>query len=205
MRPTMLFVFAFFVACASAPTTLQRGTLTRPPPARPRPGVGAPVHDPRAPHPSVEPGPRPTRVLPQTPEARREPGIWASTDPDIRLVPSVEGVILPSPYPPTDEDAPFVQRCANVLNDVFAHRAVQEAYSNLLIDERLCAIATTYTLCVDAYRDLARHLSRAAEVEQLDRLSVAGSEFRKSLCADARSTGSVNKFTMLFSTTWRGM
>lgn len=81
---------ATLAGCSStpdAPSQYERGTY-RPPPRAP---TFEPNHD--APHttgqpghlrpmPQVEPGPRPKRLLPQTPETARQPGIWASEAPN---------------------------------------------------------------------------------------------------------------------------
>jgi hypothetical protein len=166
MRPTMLFVFAFFVACASAPTTLQRGTLTRPPPARHRPGVGAPVHDPRAPHPSVEPGPRPTRVLPQTPETRREPGIWATESPRAAKLPDAPAKwpdpphILgwPLPYPPTAgtaDDRYYARKCAHYMA-LQASGLPLASPDSLTLDVAKCFAAKLYRACMGIESDAAK-------------------------------------------------
>jgi hypothetical protein len=67
-------------ACVSPSTTYERGTL-RPLPARPQPKVG-PTYDPHVAPLPPQPQPKPGRVLPQTPETQREPGLWAANIPD---------------------------------------------------------------------------------------------------------------------------
>jgi hypothetical protein len=62
---------------SSTPSQYDRGTLTGPPPAQQRPGVGLPTYDPHV-APRPEPQPAQSRLLPQTPETQRQPGIWAS-------------------------------------------------------------------------------------------------------------------------------
>jgi hypothetical protein len=71
------------LGCASgAPTTYSKGTLRPPPPAPTRPGVGLPAYEPGVRPMPPQPNPAPRRVLPQTPETRKEPGLWASEAPE---------------------------------------------------------------------------------------------------------------------------
>ena len=158
MRPTMLFVFAFFVACASAPTTLQRGALTRPPPAQQRPGVGLPQPHLPGQHvgPKVEPNPRPKRYLPPTPGGG--PGIWASKAPtasddepvEIALKPpAILGVALP--LPEADDDglirAEPEWACAGTMSE--AAKVTTRVHSRFSGTRLRCLAAQLYLSCTE--------------------------------------------------------
>jgi hypothetical protein len=105
-------------ACATAEPShdaLQKGALTRPPPAQQRPGVGLPQPHLPGQHvgPKVEPNPRPKRYLPPTPGGG--PGIWASKAPtewDRHLF----GLELPVPPDAEDYDTRMVSHCAGAMH-----------------------------------------------------------------------------------------
>jgi hypothetical protein len=90
-----------------------------------RPPVRAPTFSPTddAPHtfrpgqpPQVEPGPRPTRVLPETPTTRRGPGLWATTPPVASSEPghAPEMFNWDAPLPEDDDEAAArIKACAN--------------------------------------------------------------------------------------------
>lgn len=120
---TCLVVLLLCLGCASsAPTTYNQasfsGVPARPPP--PRAPSFSPAED--APHtfrpgeqrPSVEPGPRPTRVLPETQRTMREPGIWSSSGPqgDGKPPPINWNVPLPED---DDEAAERIAWCAKAM------------------------------------------------------------------------------------------
>lgn len=68
------------LGCAtSTPTTYEKGAY-RPAPAF-DPATRAPHTFPPGTPSQAQPRPKPTRVLPQTPETRREPTLWATTPP----------------------------------------------------------------------------------------------------------------------------
>lgn len=158
----VLGVAALLAACAtSRPTEYHQGAFVPPPPAPVRPGVGAPVvGQPGQPSP-VQPGPRPTRVLPETPETRREPGIWAGDPPRAPLspVPLILGVPLPVPPDgdPTEAATP-AHFCSNLLTralDGMPHR--RDELLQMKGEERVaCFAARIYELC-------GRQLSRLGE------------------------------------------
>jgi hypothetical protein len=94
-------LLALLAACASSPTTYERGTLTRPPPPPTRPGVGAPVVG--QPGLVTQPPPRSpnTRVLPPS----NEPGLWSADTPKAALTPAPEGSpVGPDWLPPVSSD-----------------------------------------------------------------------------------------------------
>lgn len=92
---------ALLAACASSPTTYERGTLTSPPPPPTRPGVGAPVVG--QPGSFTQPPPRSpnTRVLPPS----NEPGLWSADTPQAESTSAPEGPPLSGDrLPPTSSD-----------------------------------------------------------------------------------------------------
>jgi hypothetical protein len=94
---------------SSAPSQYERGTLTGPPPAQQRPGVGLPTYDPHV-APRPEPQPKPARLLPQTPETRRTDGIWASASPEAKPAVAFDWNV---PLPENDDEAAArIKRCA---------------------------------------------------------------------------------------------
>lgn len=126
--------------------TLARGTMTSPPPAAARPGVGAPVVGQPAPHADAVPRSPHARVLPETPETRRHPGIWATTVP--LDGPVVQRVRLP--YPPnatSDLEREATDKCATGLNDTIRKFALEPEYAKLTTEEKDCVVAQLYYLC----------------------------------------------------------
>lgn len=115
--------------------------------------VGQPGHT--KPTPAVEPGPQPKRVLPETPETRRGPGIWAG---DRSPPASVEILLVPIPLPSFDEDPSLhilgaiecTERLADALLDVPAHRT---AAQRLTTGERECAAAMMLLRCLAGLRE----------------------------------------------------
>jgi hypothetical protein len=135
------------MACApSAPNAYERGTLSRHPAPAQRPGVGAPAYDPRSPGARPEPGPRPTRILPQTPESRRGPGLWATRDPLADMpARTLFGVPLPDPG---DAEAKKIRAfCARSVALASRHGEHDAAVSRLVEQERRCLAARLYHMC----------------------------------------------------------
>lgn len=100
--PTLLFL----AACVASPQpTYERGVY-RPAPPTFRPHEQAPYTEGQPGHlrpmPEVQPGPKPSRVLPQTPETRRTDGIWASNAPN--LSDTVYVMYEPMPAPNADDE-----------------------------------------------------------------------------------------------------
>lgn len=141
-------MLAWVVGCAAPEPghgDLQKGAY--------RPPVRAPTFSPTedAPHtfrpgqpPQVEPGPRPTRLLPQTPETRRGPGLWSATPPvataDNGSVPEIFDWNVPLP----ENDEPAAERikqCAAIMNVASAkvlHKYSVEQFDKMNIRWRLC-------------------------------------------------------------------
>lgn len=96
--------------------------------------IGQPGH--RAPRPQVEPGPKPSRVLPQTPDTRREPGIWAGTPPPMypHNPPEPWQTIL-SPILPPEQDG------SARLASSACMRAIQDAADRLRFEAALVVVS----------------------------------------------------------------
>jgi hypothetical protein len=113
------------------------------------PGYVAPEPE-RSPH---------KRVLPETPDTRREPGIWAARDdlPDGGPLPKANPtwpnppvfLSVPLPYTPvtgTDEDRYYARKCAWLLTAFQPHVAVD--VSGLNPYQRRCLVARAYSACM---------------------------------------------------------
>lgn len=141
-------------ACSSTPNTLERGSY-RPPPAAP---AFSPTLD--APHTTGQPGPRArdvprspyTRVLPQTPETRRQDGIWASDVPmDLPDLPMIDETEIPFPAEAETDGEKFLTReCAMMMN---GSTGIWDPIDKRLTwrgKERRCLAALLFAACVDA-------------------------------------------------------
>jgi hypothetical protein len=175
-------------------------------PVTPRAPVFSPAQD--APHTigmpgtqprrvSVEPNPKPTRVLPQTPETMRQPGIWASETPEfphdspnLRLL----GFVMPAPDDiGTMDDLHAPMLCASPMD--VATRAVDSGglIGSLSPRERACLAAQLFTACLaqlgkgleiakakGAGHDdrLLAHVRAAYQVAIAHRDAVCGADYR---------------------------
>lgn len=108
----------------------------------------------------LQPGPRPTRVLPETPETRKEPGLWAATPPrgsvDESDEPSVLGVRLPFPPGASNDIDKFpVRQCAKWLSP--ATLSVTKVVPS---KERIpCLVAFMLSKCLtEDAADLVKHI-----------------------------------------------
>lgn len=145
------------LACAGPeriPSTYAQGAPMppRPPPFNPAQDaphtVGQPGH--LAPPVRPQPNPVPGRVLPQTPETRREPGIWASDGapkPKVHFVP-----YLPQSVPLVP-DAELARCARDVVRQVGQEEARQAL--KLTEPERHCARVLVVVSCLQRWRDLA--------------------------------------------------
>lgn len=102
------------VACASPPREYRQGV-----PVAPRPSTFNPIMD--APHTIGQPGhverqreyPKSpyARVLPQTPESKKEDGLWAARSPDSYNGFELMGTLLPLPDNANDSEKQIVRGC----------------------------------------------------------------------------------------------
>lgn len=145
-------ILAVMFSCATPPppSTYEKGVL-RPFAARPQPKVG-PTYDPHVDPAPPQPQPVPRRHLPQTPETRKEPGIWAGDEPKDKpqLLPVV-GIVLPVPDVEDEDDLGFAPQCAGWLAEgVLDHPAFSKMLNDLPKNERLCVLLDTWGVCLDA-------------------------------------------------------
>lgn len=162
MHRAVLLYLAVLVGCASGPPGGQeyhQGAYRPPPPAPHRPGVGLHIPGQRVRKPDVQPQPRPTRILPQTPETMRQPGIWAgdATFDDATREFGVLGVLLPFPTGGTAEDEATrhqVRICAYISRLMFANIMPEKELAKATDAEVACVVARAFRAC--ALKDVAQ-------------------------------------------------
>jgi hypothetical protein len=144
------------VACSSTPeasATYERGTLTGPPPAQRRPGVGLPTYTPHTARPGVEPQPKPQRALPQTPETQRQPGIWAANPPQDEPAIAFDWRV---PVPDDDHEAATkIKACAKDMETASVkvlRRHDTDRLDNVAIVWRECWPHAVVAYCLSAER-----------------------------------------------------
>lgn len=140
----------------------------------------------------VEPGPRPARVLPETPETRKGPGLWSTAQPTSATLapPEVEGIVLP--FPPgtsTPEDEVPTRWCAFSLAKV-----AQEDVSLISLTKissknvRRCLVATAYAHCAyieTSRREKGLRATTPQETERFRRARDASAAWRAEMCGKA--------------------
>jgi len=151
-------------ACTSGPSEYHRGTFVPPPPAPARPGVGLPTYDPHARPFPPQPQPKPTRVLPETPETRRGPGIWASDDttppkPKGGKGPVLWDVELPMPplvqsEDPLEQIAPALA-CTRAVKQRIETMGLREQVVSMEPHQRTCFLIRLYAFCL---RDMSGNI-----------------------------------------------
>lgn len=218
----LYFLFPLLVACApSAPSQYEQGAY--------RPPVRAPVFNPAtgAPHTVGQPGhldpnayPRSpyTRVLPETPETRREPGIWAANPPRTSVKPPKwedrEPVVLGIELPEPDDSSEAFRMQNRICAEIFARfdeRYMKGAASTWGDVQRRCFVAFVYAEC--AQREKKWH-AQATGVGKLphDRSSpiVADWHFKKAQeylrekCMGSGGVPVITEPVMDWSTAFRG-
>lgn len=205
MRTLLTLLALAIAACAPSPE-YHRGTLARPPPAQARPGVGAPTYDPHTKPLPPQPQPKPTRMLPPT----REPGIWASNDPEQRHggTPRLLEIDLPQiPNLRTDEifeHALLTSGCIQTINDRLDFLSLMAPSLELLPEPRRCLAARLYDLCVrrkvdDAVRSRAG--TDAVLPRALARTAQDAAEFREKACG-SKAMPDADRITGAVERTW---
>jgi hypothetical protein len=192
---------------SSAPSQYERGTYPGAPPLRP--GHGAPVVG----QPSVtvrtvpQPNPKPQRLLPETPETQRQPGIWASGSVTPTL-PLLFGVVLP--YPEIEEkiDRSNTDMCAFTMMSAAAAKHIpRDVWRPWSVDTRRCLAARLYEHCamqsLAYYRILVeRLLAMDKRHEAMEVLTVEKAmEFKKQACK-APLPKDVLAYELLVRTQW---
>lgn len=195
MRAIILCLF--LAACASpAPTTYSQGAYRPAPPAF-NPVTDAPITigQPGYVRPGVqaEPGPKPTRVLPETPQTRREPGIWASDTgaPSGEEWQRVLNIYLPMPESITSAaEAWPVARCARHINtrlDALGLMERARALSTRSI--RACLAARLYQFCAQFEADDLARKRAAGEMLVLNVERVMNAILAEATAFRARACG----------------
>jgi len=155
----------------------------------------------------VQPGPRPTRVLPETPETRRGPGIWASEEPPGEdVAPKILGV--PIPFPPdakTGADKATTYLCASLMTEQATRIIPREALIGLPGTWKPCFVAMLHRECGmllttnDAFSK-REALSFDAVEEKRNRALLATAEALVArLCAKPLSDGEIAAITGMIS------
>lgn len=173
-------VYMALVACAGSglPREYRQGAVVAPrapvfnptldaPVTTGQPGHVAPAKMPRSPY---------GRVLPETPETRKEPGIWAGNVERLPVTPVIGGVQIPFPDGAEDDAAQNPTRvCAlsigAVLNDV--QGGVGASLLALPAGARECMAARLFATCATTYHQrLARHVLARNSAEEIARWAV---------------------------------
>jgi hypothetical protein len=148
MLNLLLLILSLLTACAANQSAFP---APRPPSFSPtmdapitvgQPGhVGPMVLPPRSPH---------TRVLPQTPETMKAPGIWASDEPLGIVAPEIFG--LPMPLPTSAPNDPrldaLARRCASSMDATAREVGVSPIPDGVSVDVRMCLAMHLYNYCL---------------------------------------------------------
>jgi hypothetical protein len=142
----------FLAACSSTPDTpseYHQGVYRPATPAL-RPGHGAPVVGQPGVTVKALPQPAPGRLLPQTPETQRRPGIWASDIPkDLPAIPKIDGTIIPFPDgASTDEDKFLTRECSMMVDGSKGVWDPLDLRNDWTPAQRKCMAATLFHACI---------------------------------------------------------
>lgn len=143
-----------FLACAGpSASEYQRGTsVTRPPPAPVRPGVGAPVVG--QPGTVVAPLPRSPNVRPLPPSS--EMGLWSADGPRAARKsepPVVFDFTMPVPDIESAVIRGYSQLCAASVDDTTRFQVIDEAIKRLSKHEQECLAIRAYKSCIHTLKD----------------------------------------------------
>lgn len=193
-RTVLCLALLSVAACSTPPTTYERGTLTRPPPAQQRPGVGAPTYDPHAKPIPPQPQPVPARVLPQTPETARHPGLWSSEEPRAGLDDgsyTLLGVRLPTAPEATREvDRALTAICAHQMKQVISQGRFSRDVTSLPGAQARCIASKLYAHCADGLFHVIIEQKKAAlaydenEFSMLEAMKRTANAFHREACRD---------------------
>lgn len=212
------FCTALAAGCATPDSggvrTYQQGI-----PMAPRAPAFNPMAD--APHTVGQPGhvarehvPRTasTRILPETPETRREAGIWASGLPTAKeewpVFPSILGVPLPLPVgAKTNDERYYARKCGRHMHRL-ADAESPDAGDAFSEAARRCLAARLYRACMDAEdAALLDGAHDASFAQYITATRAVAAAFMKSACAtvprDATVDGIVEKLSRLYTTAAR--
>lgn len=205
---TRPYLLLFLLAgCASSPPrsrNLHDGPLVRAAPAFVAPGytpagAGLPEYLPTAEAPTVERSPH-RRILPETPDTRREPGLWAGDEPraakreDPNTRPMViRGIPLPSPR---NASTPAVRTCGHLTDSALGK--FQTLVTRLEKNELHCEVAREFLRCIRreglkqktaAVQGKADASERLRDYEETHAIAM---RFEDTACADIETTGRID-------------
>lgn len=153
MKPIVLFLLLLSACASPGPTQYGQGIpvapraptfspITDSPITTGQPGYLGPMEGlPRSPH---------ARVLPQTPETMREPGLWASSAPTSSGDVLVLGVPIPlTSEPSQDPSSAHMRRCALELALLTTGTRPSELDRIIGAESRRCLAATAQRACMD--------------------------------------------------------
>lgn len=120
--------------------------------------IGQPGTQPRGV--AIEPNPKPSRALPESPETRRGPGIWASKEPETDPTISVLGVPLWAPDADTDVMGVY-HRCAAMANTATSVKSIPAAERL-----RMCLAPLLIYHCVMVLEDKRPEWAQAKAMEK---------------------------------------
>lgn len=206
ISPLALIVLAISLLtyCAPSPSRAYEKGAYRPV----QPPAFTPTED--APHtfrperkPDVQPGPKPVRVLPETPETRRGPGIWAANPPEASgddgpLVPERKrGEPIPQlicgPYtcpiaPEADDalDTTATEQCAELIMWGSWKAGLGEYIDALGEPKRTCFLATGLSRCLSWLVERAPNkqydVDRDRQIAMAQHAAAAAERKRVELC-----------------------
>lgn len=182
-------LLVLFVGCAGPHREFRDGAPVRAPVAEPRAaytpaGAGLPEYW-GQPVESVERSPH-ARVLPQTPETRREDGLWAAHDE--RRTPILLDLFPPmSPDARTDWDYEVPEQCARSMMESLRRTETIGRALSLPTNIRLCLAARLYRMCGDEWmRDVNAPGSTLALMTEMARgvrlMQQPAHELEQTLC-----------------------
>lgn len=181
-------VLLLLAACtAPQPTTYERGTFTRSPPAPTRPGVGLPQPHMPGQHvaPQVQPNPRPKRYLPPEPDGK--PGIWGTETPRASKAEPVTllDITIPTPPEATEETLVVARLCAYWYAEGFINNAAHARRAlDLTKEQRLCLMVDIMKACMRiAFNP---DMSSAAEADHTRKVLAHMNDSTKKTCGPHR-------------------
>jgi hypothetical protein len=156
MMRLILLVLVLSACASQQPATYNQGAFRPPPPPAFNPTTDAPITIGQPGHrdPAALPRSHHGRVLPQTPDTRREPGIWAATDAPPTGPLEVLGVKIPltGDDAKADPRSAHLRRCAGELTMLTASMpgfAAEDLDASLGPASRRCLAARAMVACMD--------------------------------------------------------
>lgn len=205
-----MWLVVLMAACASGPAEYQRGTFA-PAPAPVRPGVGAPIYDPHVKPLPPQSQPKPMRVLPETPQTRREPGVWASSSGEpawwTKRDPVLLDTVLPYPTIEAERDTWTTRLCAARADAVREQVMRPEEERAMAAKDKACLAARLYVFCATAMEaniasDLKRGEMKDPELQaHLSDVSTAAKRMKEAACSEPADEG-ITRWLERFAARW---